>query len=232
MTPSPAAGTRPERTRRNSPGRDRLNRTQLVDSAIAVADAEGLDAVTIRRIAAEHGVTAMALYWHFKDKDELLDAIAERLFADTTLPPIDSRPWDEQLTTIFESFLSAVRPHPAVAGLAMRRVFSSPAGLDVAERTLTELRRGGFSLEQASDIACYVLAALIALVTADPCHPSSGADDDELLREKKALLGSLSAEQYPNIVASAGLLTGTANPDNYFAIGVRQIVGGIRATAP
>ena len=70
-------------TRRSRSGdRERLSRDTIVAGAIELADAEGLDAVTIRRLAQDHDVTPMALYWHFKDKGELLDGIAERLFAD------------------------------------------------------------------------------------------------------------------------------------------------------
>ena len=71
---------------RRSGARERLSRDTIVAGAIALADAEGLDAVTIRRLAQDHEVTPMALYWHFKDKGELLDGIAERLFADMRLP--------------------------------------------------------------------------------------------------------------------------------------------------
>src|SRR6476620_10513894 len=67
-------------TRRSRSGdRERLSRDTIVAGAVALADAEGLDAVTIRRIANDHQVTPMALYWHFKDKGELLDGIPERL---------------------------------------------------------------------------------------------------------------------------------------------------------
>jgi TetR/AcrR family transcriptional regulator, tetracycline repressor protein len=66
--------------RRSGPvARERLSRDTIVDGAIALADAEGLDAVTIRRLAQDHEVTPMALYWHFKDKGELLDALRPHL---------------------------------------------------------------------------------------------------------------------------------------------------------
>ena len=62
--------------KRSAPTRVRLSRETIVASAVALADAEGLEAVTIRRLAQEHGVTPMAMYWHFSDKDSLLDAPA------------------------------------------------------------------------------------------------------------------------------------------------------------
>ncbi|WP_435127232.1 TetR/AcrR family transcriptional regulator [Actinacidiphila sp. bgisy144] len=68
-------------------GQERLRREAIADSAIAIADVEGLEAVTIRRLAKQHNVTPTALYWHFKEKDQLLDGMAERLFANVELPP-------------------------------------------------------------------------------------------------------------------------------------------------
>jgi len=62
--------------KRNDATRGRLSREAIVVGAIALADAEGLDAVTIRRLAQEHGVTPMAMYWHFSDKDSLLDGLS------------------------------------------------------------------------------------------------------------------------------------------------------------
>ena len=56
----------------------RLSREALVEAAMALADREGLDALTIRRLAGEIGVTPMALYWHVKDKDELLGVFKGR----------------------------------------------------------------------------------------------------------------------------------------------------------
>src|SRR6476661_553085 len=109
-------------TRRSRSGdRERLSRDTIVAGAVALADAEGLDAVTIRRIANDHQVTPMALYWHFKDKGELLDGIAERLFADVRLPAPSPKPWPEQLRSVLEALSDALRPHPEVAGLVADR---------------------------------------------------------------------------------------------------------------
>ena len=64
----------------------RLDPDKLAATALEIADAEGLDAVTIRRLAQLHDVTPMALYRHFSDKNDLLAAIGDRLLADIRLP--------------------------------------------------------------------------------------------------------------------------------------------------
>src|SRR3954469_13487276 len=100
----------------------RLSRDVIVDCAMTLADAEGLDAVTIRRLAQEHGVTPMAMYWHFNDKDSLLDGLAEYLIAAVKLPAPADGPWAVRLHEVLRAFLEAIRPHPAFAGLALRRI--------------------------------------------------------------------------------------------------------------
>src|SRR5665213_3657639 len=61
--------------------RERLSRDVIAAGAVALADREGIDAVTIRRLATDNAVTPMALYWHFKDKDAVLDGIAEQIYS-------------------------------------------------------------------------------------------------------------------------------------------------------
>src|SRR5215472_898193 len=69
--------------------RTRLTRAAVVDRALRLADADGLEALTIRKLAAELGVTPMALYWHFRSKDELLEGLAERVWSEIDIAGID-----------------------------------------------------------------------------------------------------------------------------------------------
>ena len=67
--------------------RPSLSRDVVADRALEIADAEGLDAVTIRRLATELGVTPMALYWHFRTKEDLLAGLADRVLDGLEVPP-------------------------------------------------------------------------------------------------------------------------------------------------
>jgi AcrR family transcriptional regulator len=219
--------------RSGSVGRERLSRDTIVEGAIALADAEGLDAVTIRRLAEDQGVTPMALYWHFKDKGELLDGIAERLFAGVRLPGPSRKPWPEQLRSILEALSDALRPHPEVAALVSDRVLSSEAGLTVAESTLALLRHAGLSAEQAAQVGGYLLNAVAMLVTSEPGReygPDSEARDDAI-RRKTASLSGLPLRRYPSVVSSASVLAACPNPDAYFSLGLDMLIAGVIATA-
>ena len=212
-------------TRRSRSGdRERLSRDTIVAGAIALADAEGLDAVTIRRIANDHEVTPMALYWHFKDKGELLDGIAERLFADVRLPAPSPKPWPEQLRSVLEALSDALRPHPEVAGLVSDRVLSSEAGLTVAEHTLALLRHAGLSAEQAAQVGGYLLNAVAMLVTTEPGreHGTDPEARDDAIRRKTASLSGLPVRRYPNVVSSASVLAACPSPGRLFQARTRH----------
>ncbi len=215
-------------------GRGTLSTGALVEAALAIADAEGLDAVTIRRLAGDHGVTPMAMYWHFRDKEQLLDSLAERLLGDVVAPAVGDGPWQERLHGELSSLLAAVRPHPAVADLALTRILSCRPGLVVAERILALLRSAGFEKEEAAEIGTYVVCALITLVTCEPGRELSPGDEDReaLLRAKRASLGALSPEDFPNVIAVADILTEPPSEDRYLARGVDLLVEGTRSLLP
>ncbi len=221
------------RLHRNVKEGTHLSRDRIVENAIAVADAEGLDAVTIRRLAQEHQVTGMALYRHFQDKEGLLDAIAEKLLADVTLPEINSQPWYEQMTELLSQFLAALRPHPDLAALVLTRILLSEPGLTLAERVLVLLDDAGFPTELAAEIASYALSSLVALVTTKPGVSANNPDPelrDAAIRQKKASLTSLSPVRYPNLIEAADALSCCSNEDSYYALGVDLVVAGIRGT--
>src|SRR5580700_10638284 len=99
--------------------RTRLTRSAVAERALALADKSGLDALTIRKLATDLGVTPMALYWHFRGKDELLEGIAERIWEELDLTVDRSAPWTEQMRTLLESFLKVLRAHPAAPQLLL-----------------------------------------------------------------------------------------------------------------
>ena len=215
--------------------KSRLSPEGIVSSALALADAEGLDAVTVRRLAQEHGVTPMAMYWHFNDKDSLLDGIADALVGAVELPEPADQEWHVELHAILAAILAAVRPHPAVAGLALRRILTSEPGLAIAERALGLLRTAGFSAERAAEVGSFVLCAVITLVTSEPGRAGpvlQGEAREQMLRNKRASLASLSPARYPNVLASASALVACADVDEYFGFNLDLLVQGIRGVQP
>jgi AcrR family transcriptional regulator len=214
----------------SSPTAKRLDPHTLATSALEIADAEGLDALTIRRLAQLHDVTPMALYRHFSDKDDLLAAVGDRILADIALPEPTDEAWDVQLHGVLTAFVKALRPHPKAAGLTLYRILVSHDGLALAERTMELLVQGGFSTDDAAEVGRQSVCSLITLVTAEP-----GATEDtdpvareDGLRAKRASLAALSPHRYPLITSAADTLICPASHDRYYGLGVDLVVAGIR----
>jgi TetR/AcrR family transcriptional regulator, tetracycline repressor protein len=214
--------------------KERLSRESLAAGALDLADREGVDAVTIRRLATEHSVTPMALYWHFKDKDAVLDGIAERIYSSVTLPEPSDKPWDEQLRDVLMAVLAAIRPHPLAADLLAPRVMRSEAGLVLAERVIGMLRRAGFSAEDATQTASFLLCSIVTLVTSEPGRHTPGSDEtqDDIARAKRAQLDSLSPKQFPYLLESARFFLECDDEESYFTNGMDFLVAGLRGIHP
>jgi TetR/AcrR family tetracycline transcriptional repressor len=214
--------------------KERLSRETLAAGALALADRDGLEAVTIRRLATEHNVTPMALYWHFADKDAVLDGIAERVYANVVLPEPNEHPWDAQLRDVLLALLAAVRPHPLVADLLAPRIMKSEPGLELAERVIGMLRAAGFPTAQATETASFLLCSIIVLVTSEPGkHGTLNAEaQDALNRSKRAQLDSLPPKRFPNLIESAEYFITCDDSDAYYEVGMNFLLAGIRGTVP
>ncbi|MEI8408092.1 MULTISPECIES: TetR/AcrR family transcriptional regulator [unclassified Kribbella] len=207
----------------------RLDPDKVVDSALAIADDEGPAAVTLRRLAGQHEVTPMALYRHFKDKDDLLAALGDRLLADVVLPEPTDEPWDRQLHKVLTAFVTALRGHPRLADLTLMRILVAEPGLALAERTMEILTEGGFSPDDAAEVGRQSICSLIALVTNDPIarEVSDPIAREDSLRRKRASLAALSPRKYPLVTAAADTLICPTSTDRYYALGVDLVVAGI-----
>jgi TetR/AcrR family tetracycline transcriptional repressor len=208
-----------------------LSRDAIVDRALTIADAEGIAAITVRRIAQEFGVTPMALYWHVKSKDELLDAMGDRFFDDLDPIPADGD-WADQLRAAVTTLVAALRRHPGAAHLAAPRVMYCAAGRDLAEQTLALLRVEGFTVTQAADIARHAMQTAIMLVMNEAgAEPYAAAEQrEELLEAKRSALKALPIDRYPRLVEAADAMTDCPDVEGYYEFGVDMFVAGARAT--
>ena len=221
------------KTRQNAPNRVTLTPQTVVEGALALADAEGLEAVTIRRLAKGLGVTPMALYWHFRSKDELLEGVAASIFEEIDLSVDASARWQEQLRALLGSMISVLRAHPSTAILLSTRTASSEGSLRAAEVALDILRRGGFSPTQATQLARYALCTVTNLVSGEPgvvAREESGKLIDAR-RRARLFLEPLPPERYPRLVEAATPLSEGVDPDAYFAFGLDLLLAGIEAMA-
>jgi len=101
-------------------GRERLSEESILSSALALIDDEGLDAMSMRRLASRLDVQPMAFYHHFPNKDALLDRVADEVLASVELPPLDLE-WGEWTRRFFHGFKDAMLVHPNRVELMLAR---------------------------------------------------------------------------------------------------------------
>jgi AcrR family transcriptional regulator len=221
MTPRQATATR---------AKVELNRAAIVERALTVMDDEGMDAITIRRIAQEFGVTPMALYWHVANKDELLAAMGDALLTDVAPPPVTG-PWHVQLRRVVDVLIRELSKHPAAAGLVFPRILVTEQGLRLTEFTLALLEDAGFPRKQAADVARMGLQTAMMLVTQLPGAENQAAAEerDRLQAEKRAHVEGLSNDLYPRIRAAAVDLTDCDDEAAYYSFGVDLYIDGAQA---
>lgn len=150
--------------------RHTLSTDLIVDAALQLADADGLDAVSLRRVASKFEVTPMALYRHVSDKDHLLDLMAGRLLDELDVGTEVKSTWQEELRRLGGSFLALVAAHPA-APFLLSRPFESPGALRVSGALLQILFRAGFEQRDAVPL----LQALTGMLLGPAVHRATYA---------------------------------------------------------
>ena len=214
-------------------GRTRLSKQAVVDRGLALADADGLDKLTIRRLAQDLGVTPMALYWHFRSKEELLTGLADQLWSEIDINIDPSKPWSEQLRGLMESLIAVLRAHPSASQLLMEMEKQSEPAVRATEVTLEVLHGAGFDPRHASAIARSALWTALMLRTSEP-GSKPGMTDAELeehLRQSQVRLAMLPADRYPRVVECAAELTACDDPDFHYRFGIDLFIAGVEAVA-
>jgi len=212
--------------------RTRLTRAAVVDRALALADASGLESLTIRKLTTELGVTPMALYWHFRGKDELLEGLTERIWSELDTTVDAALPWRDQLRALLTSLVSVLRAHPAAASLLAQSNKNGEAALNAIEITLELLRTGGFSPKDASAIARAALWTGIMLVMSEPGFKSlDGEERTEVQRKKQVVLATLPPSRYPRLVECAIPMTACDDPEEHYQFGIDMFIAGVTTMA-
>jgi TetR/AcrR family tetracycline transcriptional repressor len=212
--------------------RTRLSKRAVVDRALKLADADGLDTLTIRKLAQDLGVTPMALYWHFRSKDDLLEGMAEQVWGEIKVNVDPSVPWWTQLQGGLESLIRVLRAHRSAPQLVLEHEKRNEAALRATEAALAILRGAGFDPMYATEIARSTLWTGITLVMSETGYHPELSDDEraEFQRRGEIELAMLPAARYPHLVQCAAPMA-NCDPDFHYRLGVELFIAGVRAMA-
>ncbi|MEV4316541.1 TetR/AcrR family transcriptional regulator C-terminal domain-containing protein [Actinocrispum sp. NPDC049592] len=171
-----------------------LERDEAVRVALDLLDEVGLDGLSLRKLAAKLGVQAPTLYWHFKNKQDLIDEMAAQMMAGEALPPPTSASWDEWLSWMARNMRALMLAH---RDGALLHAAARPAegGWEAVEAIVAMLRAAGFSQEDGLHglgvLTDYVLGATLeeqAGVTAFPVEDRVGMGIELILDGMRARL--------------------------------------------
>ncbi|MEU7694976.1 TetR/AcrR family transcriptional regulator C-terminal domain-containing protein [Microbispora hainanensis] len=188
-------------TRERKGGREQgLSRDQIVRAAVELLDAEGLDALSMRRLGARLGAGATSLYWHVANKDELIELVMDEVYSGVVVP--EEADWREAASVFAYAMRQAVFDHPWSASLIGVVPGLGPNALTAADRLMGAFVRAGFEgidVDYAmTAVVSYTLGATIPEVAFLSSLKATGKSVTELQAAVDPLLTKLSAD-LPNL---------------------------------
>ncbi len=221
--------------RERTPSREPLDRQLIVSTAIRIADEEGLDALSMRRLAQELGSGATSLYRHVANKEELLDLAVDEVLGEVPLDVDPALDWQARAGGLARGIRTTLRRHPGVAMLLGFRVTRGPNALAVADRLLGILRSAGLEgarLGLAYQAVTTWAVAFGAIDSRDAVRRGadrqSSAQQHEMVEQ---MLAVLPADRYPNVV-TAFAYGEEMTADAQFEYGLQALIAGIAAGLP
>ncbi|MFE1349386.1 TetR/AcrR family transcriptional regulator C-terminal domain-containing protein [Streptomyces sp. NPDC058757] len=209
-----------------------LTLARIVDAAVVVADAEGLTAVSMRRVAAELGVATMSLYRHVTDKDDLLVRMMDSAIAERPLPAEPPPGWRESMELAARQLWGLFRSHPWLApALSLTRPQLITSALAYSEWVLEALHSRGLDDQSAFTahltLLNYIRGLAQNLETEREAEAQSGLDSEEWMdTQESAFRATLESGRYPGLAR----LTGTGydlDLDGLFEFGLQRLLDGL-----
>jgi excisionase family DNA binding protein len=214
--------------------RPSLQRDQVVEAAIAILDAGGLEALTFRRLAAELDAGVATLYWHVENKNALLALSLDHVLGElgTSFAADPERAWDERLHDGLVDLWNVLRRHPWAASLAMRSADRGPNLLHYWDRGATLLFDAGFDEREVF----YGLSALFTDVIGSAVQVASwhsyGVDNDairsEMIAQTAAFFEALDPYEFPSAQRVVPVLA-AHDEDEQLSKSLDLIIAGMRA---
>jgi AcrR family transcriptional regulator len=214
--------------------REPLTQDAIVDAALKVLDADGLDRLTMRYVAATLNTTAAALYWHVGSKDGLLDLIFDRVIGEVPVPDPDPDNWQEQLKQVARGERATILAHRDIIRLSIGRIPMGPNALRYAERVLAILRAGGVPDELAV-AGQQLLISIVSGFAIDETGeggqpPADQPPTGEAAAMARDYVASLPADRFPHLVHLADHFA-SDDADQRFELLLDLFVGGLAQRA-
>jgi AcrR family transcriptional regulator len=208
-----------------------LTRERVLHGAMAVADAGGIAALTIRALADKLGVKPMSVYYHVANKDEILDGIVDLVFSEIDLPAATGD-WRAQIRRRASSARQVLRRHSWAIGLMESRTSPGPATLRHHDAVIATLRSAGFSVEMTAHAYALLDAYVYGFALQEASLPFTETDTAGDVTE--AIMQRMPASEYPHLVemATEFILQPGYDFGNEFDFGLTLILDALGRSLP
>jgi len=221
------------RSRRDRPAKPALSREAIVDAALAIVAAEGLDALSMRRLAQALDTGPASLYVYVANRDELWELLFDAALGTVETERTDPERWREQLHELASRIVHMMAvEYPGMARLAMAHIPVGDNSLRVVESMLSLLKAGGVSDQAAAYAADLIGSYTTAIAYEQSLYAALYKDPEHVEREVGRIterFAGLSAERYPTMAALADKMT-MGDGEERFSLGLDVIVNGLIET--
>lgn len=145
----------------------RIDRARVLSESLALADEQGLDAVTMAALAKRLGVTTMALYRHVASKADLFDGLVELLLAEAVPPTVHELPWLERLAAYAHQLRATARRHPAAFSLLLQRPAMTAQARHVRDAISLALTDAGIPAQHADQLQRLLSTAVLGFALSE-----------------------------------------------------------------
>ncbi|RDI63070.1 TetR/AcrR family transcriptional regulator [Nocardia pseudobrasiliensis] len=214
-----------QRSTRDRPAKAPLSVDVVVDAALTLLQSEGLQAVTMRKVAAALDTGPSSLYVYVSGREGLIQAMQQRVFATVELETPDPTRWREQLHALLERVRRALVTHPGIATTLMAEAPATDASLQLVENQLGILLAGGIAPQQAA-WATDIFATLVthSAVEPDMRRANSGEPGDA----SYATFTGLPRDRFPLLTTYATELV-TGDAEQRFRVAIDVVIDGLLA---
>jgi AcrR family transcriptional regulator len=213
-------------THPNAVPRARLNRDRVLRAAIALADAGGIESLTMRKLGVDLGVEAMSLYNHVANKSDLLDGMIDGVFGEIDLPT-DATDWRAAMRRRAISARAVLSRHRWAIGLMESRSTPGPATLRHHDAVIGTLRKAGFSIGMSAHAYSALDSYIYGFALQEPSLPFDTAE--ETAKVAQAIMAQFSSGEYPHLTEMAveHVMQPGYDYGNEFAFGLDLILDGL-----
>ncbi len=212
-----------------------LTHERIITAAVQLIEREGVDAVSMRRIASELGSGVMSLYNHVPSKAAVLDGVAERVMSGIDFTTAPDASWEDQVRGQARAFRQIARAYPRCTMVVVSRPIDSAAALRPMEHALATLCGAGFSSEDAVRVVrafvAYIVGSLLREVGVSPgLEPQRPLNQDPAVRSADRPI-FLNPADFPQVTSmSAELLNRDYDAD--FEFGLNLLVRAVADLRP